>query len=467
VILRLDLATRRKPVAVPQGKPLTSSSVFLKLKPFRSLSTLRSPRFWRANLQAIRWPVPWPMNRAETSELSVNMNRLSLLLTFLLAVSTSAAAQTQTRERRSSDKGSAPNSDSTAVRSRVVTPDRVSNHSDKPNQNPDSTAVVPSWGNTVITSGSVAKENSASRKPESSNQAVTPSEQKSRTRPKLIQPTAMITEAPSVRLIAPVKATVRPNATARASSPPRALPATMLYRVGIGDVLDIRLANMPTRESTLFTVLNPGLVEYPLLSGAISVDGMTTEEIGALLSREIKVIDNPIATVTVRDYASHAITITGMVDSPGKKVLRREAVPLYTVLAEALPRPEATAVTITRGGKSESLSMASEQSMSTLVNAGDIIRVSGESAAAKKFVYVGGDVAATGEREFREGMTLTQALLAAGGVARSEKAGAKIARQNASGFLVTNEYNVRAIEEGRAPDPVLQAGDRIEVKRGV
>lgn len=421
-------------------------------------------------MQAIRWPVPWPMNRAETSELSVNMNRLSLLLAFLLAVSTFAAAQTQTRERRSSDNRSAPNSDSTAVRSRVVTADRVSNHSDKLNQNPmDSTLVGPSWGNTLITSDSgVAKENPASRKPESSNKTVTASAQNNGNRPKLIQPTAMITEAPSVRLLAPpANAAARANPTARPSSPARTLPATTLYRVGIGDVLDIRLANMSTRESTLFTVLNPGLLEYPLLSGAINVDGMTTEEIAALLSREIKVIDHPRATVTVRDYASHAVTITGMVDSPGKKILRREAMPLYAVLAEALPRPEATAVTITRGGKPESLSMANEQSMSTLVKAGDIIRVSGESASSKRFVYVGGDVAATGEREFREGMTLTQALLAAGGVARNEKASARIARRNASGFLVTNEYNVRAIEEGKAPDPVLQAGDRIEVKRGV
>src|SRR5437016_5981637 len=335
--------------------------------------------------------VPWPMNRAQTTELSVKMNRLSLLLVIavLLAVSISAAAQTQTRERRSSDNQSAPNSDSTGVRSRVVTPDRVSNHSDKPNQSSaESTATVPSWGNTAIAIESVPKENSASRKPASSNKAITPSEQNSGTRPKLIQPTAMITEAPSVRLIAPpVNAAVRPNSTARTSSPPRALPATMLYRVGIGDVLDIRLANMPTRESTLFTVLNPGVVEYPLLSGPVGVYGMTTEEIAALLSREIKVIDHPMATVMVRDYASHGVTITGMVDSPGKKVLRREAMPLYTVLAEALPRPEATAVTITRGGKGESLSMANEQSMSTLVKAGDIIRVSGESATSKKFVY--------------------------------------------------------------------------------
>jgi len=407
------------------------------------------------------------MNRPETTELSVNMKRFPLLLAFFLAVSTFAAAQTQTRERRSSDDRSAPNGESNVVRSRVVTPVRVSNHSDKPNQNAtDNTAAVPSWGNTVI-SESVAKETSA-RKPDSSNKVVTRSEQNSRTRPKLIQPTAMITEAPSVRLIAPpVNAAVRPNTVARGSASTRPVAVTMLYRVGIGDVLDIRLANMPTRESTLFTVLNPGVVEYPLLSGPIGVEGLTTEEIAALLSREIKVIDHPVATVTVRDYASHAVTITGMVDSPGKKVLRREAMPLYTVIAEALPRPEATAVTIIRAGKNESLSIANEQSMATLVKAGDIIKVSGESASSKNFVYVGGDVAATGEREFREGMTLTQALLAAGGVARSDKASAKVARRNASGFLVTNEYNVRAIEAGKAPDPVLEAGDRIEVKRGV
>jgi len=76
-------------------------------------------------------------------------------------------------------------------------------------------------------------------------------------------------------------------------------------------------------------------------------------------------------------------------------------------------------------------------------------------------------VAAFEERRSTLTKRIAQALLAAGGIARSEKASAKIARRNASGFLVRNEYNVRAIEEGKAPDPVLEAGDRIEVKRGV
>jgi polysaccharide export outer membrane protein len=240
-----------------------------------------------------------------------------------------------------------------------------------------------------------------------------------------------------------------------------------MYRVGVGDVLDIRLANMPTRESTLFTVLKTGVVEYPLLSGAVSVNGMTTEEIAALLSKEIKVIDHPKVTVSVRDYASHRVVVSGVVDSPGRKILRREAMPLYAVLAEALPRPEAGVVTLTRDSKNQTLSMTSEQQMATLIVSGDLIRVSAEASTPKRFLYVGGDVVSAGEKEFREGMTLTQALLTAGGIARGTKLNARVARRNTSGFLVTSEYNISAIQEGKAPDPILEAGDRIEVIRGM
>ncbi len=51
--------------------------------------------------------------------------------------------------------------------------------------------------------------------------------------------------------------------------------------------------------------------------------------------------------------------------------------------------------------------------MSTLVFAGDVIKTSGASAATR-FVYVGGVVVSRGEKEFRDGITLTQAILSAG-----------------------------------------------------
>jgi polysaccharide export outer membrane protein len=243
--------------------------------------------------------------------------------------------------------------------------------------------------------------------------------------------------------------------------------AATVYHVGIGDVLDIRLASLPTRESTLFTVLKNGVLEYPLLSGPVNVAGLTTEEIGNLLMTEIRVIRAARVTVTVRDYASHAVVITGLVESPGRKILRREAMPLYAVVAEALPRAEATVAVLVRAGKSETISLDNEELMSTLVMAGDVIKVSGTAPAPKGFVYVGGDVTSPGEKEFRDGMTLTQALISAGGVPRLGKTTVKVARRGPNGFLISNEYNVPTIQDGKAQDPLLQAGDRIEVTRGL
>ena len=232
-------------------------------------------------------------------------------------------------------------------------------------------------------------------------------------------------------------------------------------------MLDIRLSNLPTRESTLYTVLKSGVLEYPLLNGPLSVAGMTTDEIARLLSTEIKVIKSARVSVSVRDYASHSIIITGLVDSPGKKTMRREAMPLFAVLAEALPRPEASFVTVVRNGNSKTVSVTDEPAMSTLVLPGDVIKVSGGNSAAARFVYVGGDVTARGEKEFRDGMTLTQAILSAGGVTRGTKTNVRVARRDSSGFLRSSEYNLRLIEEGKSQDPLLQAGDRIEVIPGM
>jgi protein involved in polysaccharide export with SLBB domain len=105
--------------------------------------------------------------------------------------------------------------------------------------------------------------------------------------------------------------------------------------------------------------------------------------------------------------------------------------------------------------------------MSTLVLPGDIIKVSGGNSVATRFVYVGGDVAARGEKEFRDGMTLTQAILSAGGVTRGSRINVRVARRDSGGFLKSSEYNLRLIEDGKSQDPLLQAGDRIEVIPGM
>jgi polysaccharide export outer membrane protein len=278
---------------------------------------------------------------------------------------------------------------------------------------------------------------------------------------------------------APAKATTSvpvAASTTAGADPPKANPSaaavpslalTNIYRVGIGDVLDIRLLNAPaTNESTLFTVLAGGLLEYPLAGQPVPVAGLTTEEINAQLTPKIKLYDDPRLAVSVREYASHHVIITGLVNDPGTKVLRREAVPLYVILAEAQPRAEAARAAILRTGQSVTVDLSDSTATSALVLPGDVIRLTAAPPPQPLFYYIGGQVISPGQKDFHKGLTLMQAVLASGGTSRFAGNDVKVMRQGADGRLVTTKYNLKKIEEGKDPDPVLQAGDRIEVSRG-
>lgn len=242
---------------------------------------------------------------------------------------------------------------------------------------------------------------------------------------------------------------------------------TQVYRVGPGDVLDIQLADNPGRNSTLFTVLDDGVLEYPLAGNPIVVGGLTTAEIAGLLRQRIKIFDNPIVKVDVRDYASHAVSISGFVAAPGTKILRREAMPLYTMLAEALVLPEAARATITREGVAPIVVDLKDANLSaTLVVPGDAIKVTGMPPAPAEYFFVGGEISSPGQKPFHAGLTLTQAILASGGTKTSAGSKVRVSRQGADGKLTTEEFNLRKIQSGKTPDPGLQKGDRIEVTSG-
>lgn len=398
------------------------------------------------------------------------MKRIPFIVALLLMVPHLVAAQGQIRERRSVDRESSSSGDSTPSRNRTVSPPR-SNHveSDRASAESQRKPVPvadgapqssnqerPRWGNASVESRSSAIERPPAPQT-SADRVPTINVQDSTVAKKLVQKTAMVSESqPSLQ-------PPRNNADTRPSSPFRSLSPTSLYRVGIGDVLDIRLSNQPTRESTLFTVLKDGGLEFPLLNGPIAVTGLTTDEIARRLSSEIKVIQAARVSVSVRDFASHAVVVTGLVDNPGRKILRREAMPLYALLAEASPRPEAIHATVVHGDKEQNVSLSDSQGLSMLVLPGDTVRVSGSAGIAKHFIYIGGNVTSPGEKEFRDGMTLTQAVMSAGGISRSGKTSVRVSRRNPDGFLNASEYNLRAIEDGKLQDPLLHAGDRIEV----
>jgi len=256
-----------------------------------------------------------------------------------------------------------------------------------------------------------------------------------------------------------------PNANA--ATPPPAPAPTSIYRVGVGDVLDIRLQNVATSQSTLFAVMPGGLIDYPLAGDPFNVAGMTTEEVAVRVAAELRrraVYDKPQVYVSVREYGSHTVLVSGLVFDPGVKILRREAIPLYVLIAEAQPKPEAgRALVMSHStGQSKTIDLSDTQGLNTLIHPSDVVNL---VARPQEFFYIGGEISAPGQKDYHPGMTLTQALLASGGVTRTSSGAVRVSRQSADGRLVPATYDLRLIQEGKIPDPALQAGDRIEVGR--
>lgn len=255
---------------------------------------------------------------------------------------------------------------------------------------------------------------------------------------------------------------------------------TSLYLVGVGDTLNVRLRGALTDSSHLSTVLPGGLLDYPSLPKPLAVAGLTTEEVAAALSAELQrqeIESSAQVAVSVSDYTSHAVIVSGSVAEPGYKILQREAVPLHVVVADSRPKPEANRVSVRshRTGENHEFDLRDQALKQELVFPGDVISV---LESAPQFYYVGGDVLQPGQKNFRQGLTLKEAVLSAGeglgethGISSAKKNARKpvklvtVTRQGQDGRLKTKQYDLKAMAEDRLPDLFLQPGDRIEISK--
>jgi protein involved in polysaccharide export with SLBB domain len=239
---------------------------------------------------------------------------------------------------------------------------------------------------------------------------------------------------------------------------------TKVYRVGAGDVLDVRLTDAVSTEPALFTITPAGLLEHPDLSAPLRCAGLTVEEITARIESDLKrraFTGHAAVSVAVNEYGSHMILVSGLVKEPGTKIIKREAIPLYVVVADAQPLPEAGSVTVLKHDTRESylIDLLKTSDLSLLVRPGDVITVQANPA---QFFYVDGEVKSAGEKSFRPGLTLTQAIIAAGGLTKNAKE-VRLARDNGRGFLVISHYKLKEVNSGKIADPLLQPGDRITI----
>ncbi len=238
-----------------------------------------------------------------------------------------------------------------------------------------------------------------------------------------------------------------------------------IYKVGIGDVLFISLQNAPTKESTYFTVLNDGTIDYPLAGEMVQVLGLTTEQIEDTLKEKIKLYESPQVSVKVREHNSHSYTVLGLVEKSGEKFMPREAIPLFMVRAESIVLSKANRAIVKReGSPNQTIDLKDSKSSEVLIYPKDIVEfISDEEATLTQFYYISGEIASGGKKNFTNGITLTQAIIESGDLKKKSVRKVVIRRKNAEGLLVSIEFDLKAIKDGKVADPDLKVGDTIEI----
>lgn len=263
------------------------------------------------------------------------------------------------------------------------------------------------------------------------------------------------------RLISDAPSSSSPNPI-----PPKEVALTDIYKIGVGDVLDIRLLNSATSKSTLYTVVDGGFIDLPIAGGPIAVAGLTTDEIQARVASELKrraIQEGARVSVGVRQYGSHSVVITGLVQNPGLKFLRREAVPLYAIMAEAQALRDAERITIVRpGSEGLTVDLSDQAALNSVIRPGDKISV---TTRPQEFYFIAGGINYPGQKVFQPGISLLQAIFAAGGFQRQGDSRIDILREDKNGRLTTTTFKLKEIRTGKVQDPRLQPGDRIEIVR--
>jgi len=242
---------------------------------------------------------------------------------------------------------------------------------------------------------------------------------------------------------------------------PEADPA---YLLGGGDTIEIRVFGEPELSGS-FPVSESGEVEYPLL-GSISVAGLTANQVSTMLQFRLSdgFLVEPSVTAWLEAYQSQPVQVLGSVSTPGMYYLRGVTTVLQ-VLSEAggLKLEGVDEIRITHGGEGGEVTVISYERMietgegNISLSGGDIVFV------PERLVTVMGQVEQPGGVAFRNGMTVSTGLAAAGGALPTANLGRVYVIRGDERIRV----NVRKVLKGKAEDVTLQAGDRLLVRESI
>lgn len=247
------------------------------------------------------------------------------------------------------------------------------------------------------------------------------------------------------------------------------------YRVGVGDVLRVRLDDGKESSERMVRVRPDGKISYDMV-GSVHVLDFTPTQIGEIIKIRLKKFyKHPDVTIFVEEFASQKVLVVGNVKTPGSYALMGDD-RLLDVLARAgwisTPAVEGSdQVVLLRDGTRQALSLIdmltrAKLDQNQVLRRGDIVYVM--AAGEKGMVRVQGEVKSPGRIWIdRQPMWVTDALTGAGGVTtNSEPSRSFIVR--ADGTHVS--FDLSEILNGkRSPSaaPEIRDGDLLYVPQKV
>lgn len=254
------------------------------------------------------------------------------------------------------------------------------------------------------------------------------------------------------------------------------------YRIGPGDVLDIRILNRPNLSRDSVRVEGNGMIRMPLIETEIMAACKTEGELAKEIANGyLKFYRKPQVDVFIKEYRSVTVAVLGQVNDQNRFQLQRR-IRLLELLTYARGPSEKAGQTINivhappviecsrSGSQPDDLAFTSYRLSDTLagkpeanpyLQAGDIVTL-----PEAEHVYVVGNVLSPRAIPLSEPITLTHAIAMAGGVSKdSKKDQIRIVRQE-SGSKTKKEIlvDLNAIEKKRAEDIALLPNDVVHVQ---
>jgi polysaccharide export outer membrane protein len=263
--------------------------------------------------------------------------------------------------------------------------------------------------------------------------------------------------------------------SAQLAQPERNTLSATDYVVGRDDVLSIQVWNQPSLSGK-FMVDPDGTLNFPLV-GRIAAGGLSVSQVGSSLAKQLAVgyVKDPHVSVTVEQYRSRQIVVTGEVKQPGRYVLTGRSTLLETLAHAGSATPTAgSEVLVFRRAAGD----AGASKPSTEEAPGNVIRVDlaaleagvltnnievldGDTIVVPKaeVVFVFGQVRSPGSYAIRKGTTVLQALALAGGLTdRGSDRRIRIVRATANGDKQERKVTLQDL---------VQDGDSIIVEERV